>query len=133
MQSRRRRRDAIAHAAEDSWQHFQLYLHGCQVFAEDEATSTALQRHLVRTTAATLMDWLLHYQVSSLYPSCHSQGWIPPSSQSGMDCAFPRQSALSGVHLRICKSYTFAAPQFAKQSGVVCCLANPCNDVLPLQ
>ncbi|DBB10622.1 TPA: hypothetical protein ACH3X3_007133 [Trebouxia sp. C0006] len=61
-ESRRRRRDAIAHAAEDSWQHFQLYLHGCQVFAEDEATSTALQRHLVRTTAATLMDWLLHYQ-----------------------------------------------------------------------
>ena len=74
MQSRRRRRDAIAHAAEDSWQHFQLYLHGCQVFAEDEATSTALQRHLVRTTAASLMDWLLHYQVSSLYLPCPLSG-----------------------------------------------------------
>ncbi|DBA76463.1 TPA: hypothetical protein ACH3X2_008532 [Trebouxia sp. C0005] len=61
-ESRRRRRDAIAHAAEDSWQHFRLYLHGCQVFVEDEATSTALQRHLVRTTAASLMDWLLRYQ-----------------------------------------------------------------------
>ena len=81
MQSRRRRRDAIAHAAEDSWQHFQLYLHGCQVFAEDEATSTALQRHLVRTTAASLMDWLLRYQVSSLYLPC-------PLSR--MNYAFPK-------------------------------------------
>ncbi len=110
MQSRRRRRDALAHAAEDSWQQFQLYLHGCQVFAEDEATSTALQRHLVRTTAASLMDWLLRYQVSSLYLPCHSQGWNLPSSQSGMDYAFPVQSALSAVLLGICRSYTIAAP-----------------------
>ena len=64
LQSRRRKRDAIAHAAEDSWQHFQLYLHGCQVFAEDEATSSALQRHLVRTVATDVLDWLLRYQVS---------------------------------------------------------------------
>ena len=63
LQSRRRRRDAIGHEAEQCWQHLQLYLHGCQVFAEDEGTSTALQRHLVRTTAASLLDWLLHYQV----------------------------------------------------------------------
>ncbi len=88
MQSRRRRRDAIAHAAEDSWQHFQLYLHGCQVFAEDEATSTALQRHLVRTTAASLMDWLLRYQVSSLslvrdgIRLLHNQGWTTLSQYS---------------------------------------------------
>jgi len=64
VQSRRRRRDAIGQAAEDNWRHFQLYLHGCQAFADDEATSSALQRHLVRTTAAHLMDWLLRYQVN---------------------------------------------------------------------
>lgn len=63
LQSRRRRRDLIAHEAQDSWQHLQLYLQGCQLFAEDEGTSTALQRHVVRTTATSLLDWLLHYQV----------------------------------------------------------------------
>lgn len=61
-ESRRRRRDLIAHEAQDSWQHLQLYLQGCQLFAEDEGTSTALQRHVVRTTATSLLDWLLHYQ-----------------------------------------------------------------------
>ena len=66
LQSRRRRRDAIANAAEDSWHHLQLYLHGCQAFADDEATSGILQRHLVRTTATTLLDWLLCYQVCHL-------------------------------------------------------------------
>jgi hypothetical protein len=64
LYSRRRRREAaIGHEAEQCWQHLQLYLHGCQVFAEDEGTSTALQRHLVRTTATSLLDCLLHYQV----------------------------------------------------------------------
>lgn len=63
LQSRRRRRDLIAHEAQDSWQHLQLYLQGCQLFADEEGTSTALQRHLVRTTATSLLDWLLHYQV----------------------------------------------------------------------
>ena len=40
-----------------------MYLHGCQAFAEDEATSSILQRPLVRTIATTLLDWLLCYQV----------------------------------------------------------------------
>ncbi|KAL0031439.1 hypothetical protein WJX77_000485 [Trebouxia sp. C0004] len=78
-ESRRRRRDAIAHAAGDSWQHFQLYLHGCQVFAEDETTSTALQRHLVRTTGASLMDWLLRYQ------DVDTQDEQVPGSSGGQD------------------------------------------------
>ena len=64
LQRRRRRRDAIGHEAEQCWQHLQAYLHGCQAFAEDEGSSTALQRHLVRTTATSLLDRLLHYQVT---------------------------------------------------------------------
>ena len=70
LQNRRRRRESIAREAQDSWQHLQLYLQGCQAFAEDEATSTALQRHLLRTTATSLLDWLLHYQVCPAPCTC---------------------------------------------------------------
>lgn len=72
LQSRRRRRESIAHEAQDSWQHVQVYLQGCQLFAEDEGTSTALQRHLLRSTATSLLDWLLHYQVQTAAHACTS-------------------------------------------------------------
>lgn len=62
-QGRRRRREAIAQAAQDCCQQLQLYLPGSQLFGSSEATSSALQRHLVRTLAQPLLDWLIRYQV----------------------------------------------------------------------
>lgn len=63
VQGRRRRREAIAQAAQDCCQQLQLYLPGSQLFDSSEATSSALQRHLVRTLAQPLLDWLIRYQV----------------------------------------------------------------------
>ncbi|KAL3152351.1 hypothetical protein ABBQ32_001414 [Trebouxia sp. C0010 RCD-2024] len=91
-ESRRRRRDLIAHEAQDSWQHLQLYLQGCQLFADEEGTSTALQRHLVRTTATSLLDWLLHYQdvdnqeeAAASGPSSQDQSSLPAVPMSLQD------------------------------------------------
>ena len=71
-QGRRRRREAIAQAAQDCNQQLQLYLPGSQLFPQSEATSSALQRHLVRTLAQPLLDWLLRYQASVSAQRCAS-------------------------------------------------------------
>ena len=73
LQARRRRREAIAHAAQDCSNQFQLYLPGSQLFQQTEATSSALQRHLVRSLAIPLLDWLLRYQVCSPPTCCDRQ------------------------------------------------------------
>jgi hypothetical protein len=57
---RRRVREAATTRLNSSYQSFQLYLHGAELFSEDEATSVILQRHLVHTAAPACVDALLH-------------------------------------------------------------------------
>ncbi|KAG7667706.1 hypothetical protein Ndes2526B_g01898 [Nannochloris sp. 'desiccata'] len=57
---RRRVREAASSRLDSSYQTFQLYSHGAELFSEDEATSVILQRHLVHTAAPACVDALLH-------------------------------------------------------------------------
>jgi hypothetical protein len=60
---RRRQRDAIARALEESMQRLALFARGAEAFAEDEATAAVLQRHVVRGAGAEALDLVLRYQV----------------------------------------------------------------------
>ena len=65
-QSRRRKRDELAKAIDAASLRFQLYNNGAELAKGDEATYTALQRHLLRNTGQQIADLLLRsHEVSS--------------------------------------------------------------------
>lgn len=69
LQTRRRKRDAIAKAIDEASQRFQLYANGAELFKEDENTYTILQRHLLKSAGQNIADLLLrHHEVIS--PLC---------------------------------------------------------------
>ncbi|KAL4425678.1 hypothetical protein ABPG75_009694 [Micractinium tetrahymenae] len=60
-EKRRRLREAAAAALDAAYERLQLYAHGAELFASDEAASATLQRHLLRGAAAECADALLRY------------------------------------------------------------------------
>ena len=53
----------MAAALDAAFQQYQLLRHGCSSFAADAAASASLQRHLVRTRGADIVDGILQHQV----------------------------------------------------------------------
>ncbi len=83
---RRRRRDDIAKAVDEASLSFQLYASGAELLKNDDSTSSALQKHLLRSLGQSIADLLLrHHEV--LLSSSRGQKPIRefPSSQAYSD------------------------------------------------
>jgi hypothetical protein len=108
---RRRVREAASSLLDSSYQSFQLYTHGAELFSEDEATSVILQRHLVHTAAPACVDALLHLlsadiaeeesenKTSDISPEDQVSKSLSPAQRSGMvkDAPKEAQAAVKAV------------------------------------
>lgn len=61
LQARRRKRDELAKAADELYQRLQLYAHGAESVQDDEATFTALQKHIQRSIGHAVLDLILRF------------------------------------------------------------------------
>ena len=71
LQARRRKRDELAKAADESYQRLQLYAHGAESVQDDEGTFTALQKHIQRSIGHAVLDLVLRF-IEVIHPPATS-------------------------------------------------------------
>ncbi|GBF94592.1 hypothetical protein Rsub_06707 [Raphidocelis subcapitata] len=82
-EARRKSKDAAARALEEAFVRLQLYAHGCEGAADDEALQQALARHAARTTGAECVDALLRWCQLEYSPDDEAAAAIAAAASEG--------------------------------------------------